>query len=413
MPDFMEALDYLSKSLDKPGRAVRGLISGNTREGLAAIPFSDAMGLTDPSQSVSGRGLLEQAGIIDKKPVGSDGFDVGDVAGFGTELALDPLNWAGGTLFKKVLGAGKLARESNAFRDTLLAAGGRPMPEELAKTTKVLNEAGQPLRTYHGTPRAFDEFNKARMDPLALFGPGIYTTDSPEIASEYALKGATSPKLEPRAPQSAIVQHMRDAINSGLKWETDDPSTLATMAKQIVQEPPFLVDQGGDWFKRLQGMYDMVGGSPQNVRMQYIHAANPFVAGDVPYDTMAMASKLRTAKLPQLEWMSRPNDVSRILPELLRKPKLSGDEFLDALKGVNPENVPVLLQHLGYDAIQHGGGLRAGGGKLHQVTIAFNPSQIYDPYVLPAFRQVPSVGPLASSILGYNATRFGQQRPQE
>lgn len=88
---IMDALGYLGSSLDKPGRAVRGLLSGNTREGLSAVPFSDSMGLTDESQRTSGKDLLNSLGA------GSEGT-MGDLAGFGAELATDPLMYAGAGL---------------------------------------------------------------------------------------------------------------------------------------------------------------------------------------------------------------------------------------------------------------------------------------------------------------------------
>ena len=84
-----EALNYLGSALDKPGRAVRGLLSGNLREGLAAVPFSDSMGLTDEHQRVSGRDLTDKWGVTRKGDKGWGSWG----AGLGTEIALDPLNF--------------------------------------------------------------------------------------------------------------------------------------------------------------------------------------------------------------------------------------------------------------------------------------------------------------------------------
>jgi hypothetical protein len=104
---LLDALGYVGDSLDKPGRAVRGLLAGNFREGLAALPFSDAMGITDQAEAVSGRGLLEQYGVLGAN---EDGLDAGDALGFGAELLLDPTNWFGAGAVKKLLGvAGKAA----------------------------------------------------------------------------------------------------------------------------------------------------------------------------------------------------------------------------------------------------------------------------------------------------------------
>lgn len=89
----MSGLEYVGNTLDKPGRAVRGLLGGRPEELAALIPFSDTLGLTDINNAVSGRDLLEQYGLLNRnKP----GFDPGDIAGFGVEMALDPLSFIGG-----------------------------------------------------------------------------------------------------------------------------------------------------------------------------------------------------------------------------------------------------------------------------------------------------------------------------
>lgn len=89
----MGGLEWLGGILDKPGRMVRGVLSGRPRELLNQIPFSDTLGLTDPKDNIDGRGLLEQYGLLEKN---KDGLDPGDVAGFATSLVLDPLTWLGG-----------------------------------------------------------------------------------------------------------------------------------------------------------------------------------------------------------------------------------------------------------------------------------------------------------------------------
>jgi hypothetical protein len=45
----MGGLQYIGETLDKPGRAVRGLLGGQGPAALAnLIPFSDTLGITDP-----------------------------------------------------------------------------------------------------------------------------------------------------------------------------------------------------------------------------------------------------------------------------------------------------------------------------------------------------------------------------
>lgn len=96
MNGILDALTYIGDSLDKPGRAVRGLLGGRPEEALAAIPFSDSLGLTDESNRVSGRDLLSNAGL----DVGSGLF--GTLAGMGVEMATDPLSLVGAGLGRSV-----------------------------------------------------------------------------------------------------------------------------------------------------------------------------------------------------------------------------------------------------------------------------------------------------------------------
>lgn len=91
---LLDALGYVGSSLDKPGAAVRGMLTGDMGQAKNLIPFSDTMGLTDPEQRVSGRGLLQHYGLQDE---GDDSL-LGGAAGFATELATDPLTYLGGAL---------------------------------------------------------------------------------------------------------------------------------------------------------------------------------------------------------------------------------------------------------------------------------------------------------------------------
>lgn len=215
----LESLQYVGETLDKPGAALRGLLAGRPDQLLNLLPFSDTVGITDPSQRVSGRDLLQEWGIADANQPGLDRWDV---AGFLAEEVLDPVNWVpGGFLAKQGLkGASKLDEVASLGR----AAGMVPSPrmtEELAndlmlgargtefaaseldpishalrfkkyqdwlKGNAELDEFGRPLRLYHGTQAVFDDFDASRFGRGAggnLVGPGVYLTDNPKVASGY------------------------------------------------------------------------------------------------------------------------------------------------------------------------------------------------------------------------------------
>jgi hypothetical protein len=105
--NVLGGVQWIGETLDKPGAAVRGTLSGlmGGKWGgglLNLIPFSDAMGITNPQERVYGRDLLEQAGVAGPNQPGLNLTDpgdvVGDVGGFATEVLLDPLTMVTGPL---------------------------------------------------------------------------------------------------------------------------------------------------------------------------------------------------------------------------------------------------------------------------------------------------------------------------
>lgn len=119
----LSALGYVGSTLDKPGAALRGLLAGQPDQLLNLIPFSDALGITDEADRVSGRDLLEQYGMLAPN---TPGLDWGDVGGFGAEVLLDPLTYLtfGGSALTKAGraadAAGDLARGAYGAGGTLL-----------------------------------------------------------------------------------------------------------------------------------------------------------------------------------------------------------------------------------------------------------------------------------------------------
>lgn len=104
--DLIGGLGYIGQILDKPGRAVRGILDTVTgggpaslRETLAILPFSDSIGLTREDDRVSGEKLLRNVGLISAPD--NNEFDENDAAGIAAEILFDPLSYLGiGTLTK-------------------------------------------------------------------------------------------------------------------------------------------------------------------------------------------------------------------------------------------------------------------------------------------------------------------------
>lgn len=151
----LSALGYVGSTLDKPGAAVRGLLAGEPGQLLNLLPFSDALGITNEADRVSGRDLLEMYGLLGSN---TPGIDWGDVAGFGAEVALDPTTYLtlGGAALTK---AGKAASLTDDLARAAYGAGGKLLQGERAAQIA----AGQ--RGLIGLGLPFRE-------PLAVFGTG-------------------------------------------------------------------------------------------------------------------------------------------------------------------------------------------------------------------------------------------------
>lgn len=114
-------LDFGKKSLfglfdilDRPGRSLRHLLTGNFSQALEA--FDPGFTETE-SQPISGRDVLQQWGILGAN---REGLDAGDVFGFGAEVLLDPLTWAGGAIGKWTAGkSARLAKGATRFSEGL------------------------------------------------------------------------------------------------------------------------------------------------------------------------------------------------------------------------------------------------------------------------------------------------------
>ncbi len=179
MSALMDALSYLGETLDKPGRAVRGLLAGRPDEGLAVVPFSDSLGLTNPSHRVSGTDLLHQYGI-------STGSDLGDAAlGFGTELVLDPMTYLGAGI------AGRLAAKAGRALETAAKARG---PGYATTAEDLLAQVGRLGDNAEAATSRIE--NIAKMAPLAFS----------EVPEGSTLLGAGAEGLAARTPAGDVVR---------------------------------------------------------------------------------------------------------------------------------------------------------------------------------------------------------------
>jgi hypothetical protein len=165
MSDLLDALGYAGSLLEKPGRAVRGLLAGRPDELAAVLPFSDTAGLTDESRRVTGHDLLRELGMDPGDGLG------GTLAGVGVDVATDPLTYLGGTLARGLVRGGRGAAEAadSHVYDLVSAEERARDAANAAKVRRRLSAPGPPGGRGGGPGgRAGDR----RRDPRPAGGPG-------------------------------------------------------------------------------------------------------------------------------------------------------------------------------------------------------------------------------------------------
>ena len=190
-----DPLGYIFSSLDKPGRAVRGLLGGRPEEGLAAIPFSDAIGLTDPANKVSGQDLLRQIGVL--APSDDDDW-LPWLAGAGVEMASNPIAVGLGSV-----GAAKLGKLASKFFKTKPLGAAEQARRDL-----------QALRITGGDTAALAGKAPAGEMAFDLAGSGPKTAVLP--------KGGTAPLPSTPLPNKAVeATGIGDAMYDVPLWRSE------------------------------------------------------------------------------------------------------------------------------------------------------------------------------------------------
>jgi hypothetical protein len=417
---LMELLEALGYVLDTPGSLMRGVMGGR------------------PGERLSGRDLFEQWGLLGEN---QEGFDMGDVAGFAGDVLLDPLNFIGGGLLTKAVkgknaakaanvgidasnAASKAAQASNEASMAMRARGW--MPEEVAKATKIVDETGNPKRMYHGTPHPFDSFDTNVLNPESLYGPGIYTTDSPKVASKYSTGKSSIGYQSPRP----LVSNEVLAKELESLFSTMPDENVRKLFSPLTEDVAITVEEGrerllehlraegpGGWHSVLEeagierpDLYTK-GYHPEvapNVRMQYVDARNPLDLEDFVNDDASARFK---SFFEQLD--IDPTLRKEVYEEHSLGPSANAGVAMEVLRMFTGKPEAELAKQFGYDAVLHRGGV-VTGGVPHNVAIALDPSQIYKPYIAPALQEVsplqshlpvPGIRNPLLALLGYNVAK--------
>jgi hypothetical protein len=257
---LLDTLSYIGEAFDKPGRAVRGLLGGRPEELLAAVPFSDSVGLTDKANRVSGQDLT---GL-------DDGGVMSTVANIGTEVATDPLLFAGGLLGRL---AGAKASEAAVARgpqygtttDDLLRMG-REGGEEAEQAARIMTDFLDPK----DLSRALGELPPNAtvlghgQEAMAFRSP---TGEVIRIGDRGAASGGRPVAEGVLQPTSAIdsgavrVERLPFAENVGDAgiWQTRNPQTMTTQMDDLDRT---LRQSGLKFDDRHLGNVGVVGGKP-------------------------------------------------------------------------------------------------------------------------------------------------------
>lgn len=231
--------------------------------------------------------------------------------------------------------------------------------------SKVSDAEGKALRVYHGTGLDYDQMDPSRADPTALYGPGLYFTENPDIAGG----------------NPAMIQQR------GI-------TGLDQLAAQSVNPAGQPTD------RTLLGYSSKAGDSPQ-VRPAFLNIKAPFDA-DRFYSRDELSDLIdHLAKHnPEFDWDTfrhtdlvnsgvyqgaRGQDLYRVL-EAMPREGFNWEDREDmrdvghgVLGGIDKPGVNMMLRNAGFDGITHiGGDIFDGVG--HRVWVAFDPTQIHSPW---------------------------------
>lgn len=241
---LLGGLGYFGDVLDKTfgGRAVRGALGGltgdkfNPTELLSVLPLSDTLGITDMKNRVSGKKLLENAGIIDKNKPHEDGFSTDDALGIGAEILTDPSTLFGAAVPRAVLGGlGKGSKIASAGLEGLTGVNPYSYAARQAQKAKT---AGNYLfdRSSGGAIRP--EWQQLSQE---VYHPQLMAKEQEARKNFYGDNGLSPLDDIIKSHPDSVRPQLADALNrsSYVAGETGD----IARARQIAQDAGFLPDQ--------------------------------------------------------------------------------------------------------------------------------------------------------------------------
>lgn len=248
----LHGLGYLGASLSKAfgGRAIRGAIGGKPNELLSIIPFSDAMGLTNPAEEVHGSDLL--GGNKDTPFLSPEG-----IGGLGIDIITDPATWFGGAIVKGIgkgasaagsLGAKFAPKTAATIKSAydpvkrLVRAGFDP------EVRGLLESKAQELAPgFTRAETAGREAGRLKSAQIARkYGPGDLVADPQGLRN--VVEGSTAQSSAGAQAAAAEAGPYLDRLLNRARWLGESPDELANYFPRQAVQPE--LDVAGDFLAR-------------------------------------------------------------------------------------------------------------------------------------------------------------------
>ena len=232
--------------------------------------------------------------------------------------------------------------------------------------SKVLDEDGNPLIMYHGSPNAtYDQFGFLDNPVFGLFGPGFYFTADPQIASTYALqpgRGKTGAGVYP------VYLSIKNPMDMDAPFDTSLWSSVVSNYRASKQLKEQLAGYELDLIAQIE--------------RQVASARDAFMG--VPIQTSGMITK--RGFIPSNEFYVKQFDTNEAAFRHLKDSLVNDIEDGDEIVAVVFQD---MFRQSPIDGFTHLGGGRVQTDSVrHRVWIAFEPNQIKS-----AFNENPTDAP--------------------
>jgi hypothetical protein len=195
------------------------------------------------------------------------------------------------------------------------------------RNSKVADANGIPLVVYHGSQNIFEKFDPGRANPDALFGPGAYFTENPDVASGYAgtaRKTEATPNVTPVFLRITNPLDMDASIHpliletlqqSSLLDDVLDAMNLSDLSEIVTNE------QG---YRALTVNYVQDYGTSAGAKADI----NEWVLPQMGFDGITHIGGARTGTDPHRVWIVLAEPISENRPTRAFQPRITDEKEL-------------------------------------------------------------------------------------